>query len=92
MRDSALVERMNNVSVRYLAEVDAGHSTLTLAPYGFAKAPIVMVYSGAEGERISLGGTADNVALQIVLRRVDPGAHLLTSRGFHWINEYPVNR
>jgi hypothetical protein len=26
------------------------------------------------------------------LRRVDPDAFLLRSRGFHWINEVPLNR
>ncbi len=31
-------------------------------------------------------------AIQTKLRRIDDKSFLLTSRGFHWINEYPFKR
>ena len=36
--------------------------------------------------------TMDGETIQAKLRRADEKSFLLTSRGFHWINEYPFNR
>ena len=41
---------------------------------------------------LALAGGVDGRQIQAALRRADPSQFLLTSRGFHWINEYPFNR
>lgn len=33
---------------------------------------------------------SDTVAIR--LQKVDENSFLLRSRGFHWVNEYPLNR
>ena len=45
-----------------------------------------------EPERITLTGKFGDRQVGAKLRRADEKEFLLTSRGFHWINEYPLNR
>ena len=88
----AIVQRMNDASDRYRAEVDMPKSTMTLTLHGTAAAPFVLAFSRPDSEHLTLRGTVDDATLIIDLKRADTGEQLLTSRGFHWINEYPVNR
>jgi hypothetical protein len=39
-----------------------------------------------------LEGTIDGVKHRATLRKLDEKQLLLVSRGFHWINEKPLNR
>jgi hypothetical protein len=41
---------------------------------------------------LTVTGTMDGETIQAKLRLADSRSFLLTSRGFHWINEYPFNR
>lgn len=41
---------------------------------------------------LSFQGLWKNDTIQIKLNKYDTSKILLTSRGFHWINEYPYNR
>ena len=40
---------------------------------------------------MAMEGTFDGRKVRATLRRVDKSDFLLLSRGFHWINEYPLN-
>lgn len=42
--------------------------------------------------RIELSGTFEGRNIRVTLRRDDSYTPLLTTRGFHWINEFPMNR
>jgi uncharacterized membrane protein YphA (DoxX/SURF4 family) len=45
-----------------------------------------------ENGNLLLSGNMNGKALQATLHKSDPKKYLLTSRGFHWVNEYPFNR
>lgn len=49
-------------------------------------------YEQPDGKRLVLRGNLDGSAIVAEFHRYDPSQFLLTSRGFHWINEYPFNR
>ena len=73
--------------------------TTTVAPADFPPAQDRRGYSGvltaAHGRRnifCSPPPALDGHPLRANLHRTDPAKRLLTSRGFHWINEYPFNR
>ncbi|PWT91933.1 MAG: hypothetical protein C5B56_03095 [Proteobacteria bacterium] len=43
-------------------------------------------------DHVVLSGTWEGTAITIRLRKIDASKFLLVSRGFHWINEMPLNR
>jgi hypothetical protein len=50
------------------------------------------MYSHSDADHLLLEGKLQADLLSVHLRRVDPSAFLLASRGFHWINELRFNR
>ena len=59
---------------------------------GLAAANYVFTYSYGDTNHIVLRGSLAGDALEVNLRRLGPTNFLLLNRGFHWINEYPLNR
>jgi hypothetical protein len=51
-----------------------------------------LTYTWPDKDHLVLRGTLLGDAVTIRLRRVEPAKLLLTSRGFHWVSEYPFNR
>jgi hypothetical protein len=51
-----------------------------------------LMYSHSDADHLLLEGKLQADLLSVHLRRVDPSAFLLASRGFHWINELRFNR
>jgi uncharacterized membrane protein YphA (DoxX/SURF4 family) len=49
-------------------------------------------YSQPDEQHLVLTGNIDGIGLQAQLHRLPASQFLLTSRGFHWINEDPFNR
>lgn len=49
-------------------------------------------YQQTEKDIYLCDGTAGKDSIHMQLKRKDPNDYLLISRGFHWINEYPLNR
>jgi uncharacterized membrane protein YphA (DoxX/SURF4 family) len=80
-------------------EVDEEKKTITLIQGGTAP-PRVLRYRELESEVIEVTGELVFVAdgkrgprqMKVRLRHYGPDKFLLSSRGFHWINEMPYNR
>jgi hypothetical protein len=49
-------------------------------------------WSRPDPDHLVLQGTFAGDALTVRLRRIDESKYLLVSRGFHWINDDPINR
>jgi hypothetical protein len=78
---------------RLRAVVDAAKKTITLTPLGLGKPHTsVLRYSLPQHEYLALQGMLDGKPIRATLRRVPERDFLLTTRGFHWINEQPLNR
>lgn len=49
-------------------------------------------YSNPAPDSLLLEGNLEGVPVKVLLKKLPPTASLLTSRGFHWINELPFNK
>jgi predicted DCC family thiol-disulfide oxidoreductase YuxK len=70
---------------------DAQAGTLTLRRSGDGEPDVLAVETLPDG-RVRLRGELGGAAVEALLERLPDDAHLLTSRGFRWINEFPFNR
>jgi uncharacterized membrane protein YphA (DoxX/SURF4 family) len=88
-KDNAAVKLMNDQMAWYSFKTDtASHS---IAVRSSEERPETRLSYEQRGDRLVLRGMLDRDTVEIRLTRMDEGTFRLTSRGFHWINEYPYN-
>jgi hypothetical protein len=85
-RMGASVRAADGTLRRYAARVDAAQGTLVLTSSRSPAQP-ALTWTKPDPEHLLLQGPA----LRVRLERL-PGDALLTTRGFHWVNEVPLNR
>lgn len=66
--------------------------TLTTGPRAKKKMQADLSYLETGPGRLEIAGTFDGRKVRATLHREEQSKFLLTSRGFHWINERPFNR
>ncbi|HWM94882.1 MAG TPA: hypothetical protein VN493_29275 [Thermoanaerobaculia bacterium] len=88
------VQYMHETDVRYYGlKVDPGPHTFLLEPYGEdAGKKMAISYELVQPDVLALDGEIDGKKIRARLRRMDDSRFPLISRGFHWINEWPLNR
>jgi hypothetical protein len=86
------IQTMDGHRVRYSIDPQAGDSVFALTKRGDAAWTSKLSYRRTGPESMEVQGKFDGQNVRAVLRRTDPPEFLLTTRGFHWINEYPFNR
>lgn len=86
------VQLMTDARQRYRLEMDEAKRTLSITRREDPNWKTVLDYEQPEPERLTIKGDVDGRRVEARLRRADPSQFLLTSRGFHWINEFPLNR
>ena len=59
---------------------------------GSKKKPDLLSYRETGPGRLEIAGVFNGRKVHTTLHREKPSKFLLTSRGFHWINEHPLNR
>jgi hypothetical protein len=72
--------------------MDAAKRTFVLTRRDDPAWKSTLTYRRPETGRLLLEGTFDGKKVRAVLNRTDIPKFRLTTRGFHWINEYPFNR
>lgn len=87
--EQATVVTMNDGSQYYGASQQAAKNTITLSNRLEKSA---FSYSWKDTNHLLLRGPVAEDVLDVSLRKVAPSNFLLLNRGFHWINEYPLNR
>lgn len=88
-----MIRRMDDASERFRGEVDEAASTLLLRIPGRNDVePRHLIWTHPSPDVLTLDGSEAGVHCDWVLRRVPEGSFLLTNRGFHWVNEAPLNR
>ena len=86
------VQRVDGTAIRMRLQVDLEASTLALFDRGLREPPDEpMRLERPEDGVLVLDGLFQGTPIVVTLRRQTTES-LLTSRGFHWINEYPFNR
>ncbi len=71
---------------------DTVSNQMTIYAYGDSLMKSVLEFRQTSDSLISVNGDFNGDSIWVVLKLNKQQGHLLTSRGFHWINEVPFNR
>ncbi len=88
---SLVIRTATGEAISFQTKYDAANHKLTLTA-GPTKQSADLTYSHPDDQHLVLRGTLDHNPVAIQLHRYNASQFLLTSRGFHWISEYPFNR
>jgi hypothetical protein len=88
----ASVQMMNASRRTYRTQLDPERHTIELAKRADPNWKPVLTYEQPAADTLILSGDLDGHHIRATARRAEPSKFLLTSRGFHWVNEYPLNR
>jgi len=83
---------LDDTASYYGTKYDDAKNSVTLTAEGGKTPDGVLTYSRPDGEHLELRGNLNGQPAVIELRKVDASKFELVSRGFHWINEYPLYR
>lgn len=85
------VKMMDDSLRGYQAQYDAAKSSVMLtAPND--KKKYSLHYARQDADHLAIEGSLPDGTVAMRLRKIDRSSFLLMSRGFHWINEVPLNR
>lgn len=89
----ATIRLLNDSTRRFRAQVDSVKRTITLTSrQDSSRTTFRYARLGLFDDTLALDGLQGRDSLHIRLRRLDETRFLLVNRGFHWINEFPLNR
>jgi uncharacterized membrane protein YphA (DoxX/SURF4 family) len=86
------LQRMDDSLARYTAAIDSKNKTMTLAKNGDANWKSEFTFVRPAENQLVLDGKMDGHRVHMEMQLVDRGQFLLVNRGFHWMQEYPLNR
>jgi hypothetical protein len=86
------LQLMSDSRERYLLKLDPDTKAMSLSRRDNPEWKSELQCKEGEPGVLTLEGKFDGRTLRAKLRRADAATFQLTSRGFHWINEYPFNR
>ena len=91
---AASVRLLNDSTRGYRVTADTTKHTLVLSSRRDSsfKLPLAYARGGARNDSLRLDGLMNGDSLHLRLHRLDETKFLLVSRGYHWINEFPLNR
>jgi hypothetical protein len=87
-----VVQRTDDSFEYYRASIDAGAKTFALTSNAVGNSKGNFTFQRAAQDQLTLDGNIDSQRLHIQLQLVDANKFFLVNRGFHWIQEYPINR
>jgi hypothetical protein len=85
------VESMAGTNTFYGASIRMDSKTLALTKRGDKNWKASFSFQQTSPNQLLLEGTADNHKIQARLSLFDRSKFLLVNRGFHWVQEYPLN-
>lgn len=89
--DRITIKKMNDTLIAFTYKDDTLKHVLQLIQRDDTTLKYNFTYNAVDKNRLELRSTGkDNMYMQ--LNKIDVKDFLLTKRGFHWINEYPLNR
>lgn len=86
------IRLMDNKARGFHMVDDPAKKTLTLTNFKVDRQKFVLDYTRPDPAQLTLEGRLGDGSIRVRLRKIDESKFLLTSRGFHWINEIPFNR
>ena len=86
------MQPLSGAPQRYFLKLDQQKKTMDIVKRIDPGWKTELVYENPEPDILSLRGQVDGHQVHVKAHRIDPSKFLLTSRGFHWINEYPYQQ
>ena len=86
------VQPLSGAPQRYFLKLDQQKKTMDIVKRIDPAWKTELVYENPQPDILSLRGQVDGHQVHVKAHRIDPSKFLLTSRGFHWINEYPYQQ
>ena len=86
------LQRMDDSLARYTAAIDNRNKTMTLAKNGDANWKGEFTFVRPAENQLVLDGKMDGHRVHMEMQLLDRGQFLLVNRGFHWVQDYPLNR
>jgi hypothetical protein len=83
---------MSDSVERYMVKVDSVKHEVALTGRFDPKQAFTLAYAKPDTNHLVLAGKLGADSVVVKLRRLDEKRFLLTSRGYHWIQEQPFNR
>ena len=85
-------QRMDDSLAYYFDSINLNDKTLTLTKTSDKNAGGNLIFQRPAQDRLILDGPMDGHQVHMELQLVDPNKFLLVRRGFHWIQEFSLNR
>jgi hypothetical protein len=89
---SVAIQRMDETVIRFRASIDAATTTMTLTQPGSQPPVGTFALTQPSADRLVLTGTANGRRMEMALQLHALSRYPLVTRGFHWIQEFPVNQ
>ena len=86
------IQLMSDARQRYRLVLNEKNKLMNLTKRDDAQWKTSLSYTQPGPGQLAVEGMFDGHKIRARMHREDESAFLLTSRGFHWINEYPYNR
>jgi uncharacterized membrane protein YphA (DoxX/SURF4 family) len=87
-----VVQRTDDSFDYYRASIDAGAKSLGLTSNAVRGSKGSFTFQRPAPNQLTLDGNMDSQKLHIQLQLLNANKFFLVNRGFHWIQEYPINR
>jgi len=92
IRPMMSVQLMDDVRVRLSAKLDEKNRSLAVSRRNEPQWDGRLSYAQPDPNTLTIDGTLGNRKIRALCHREPIPKFLLTTRGFHWINEFPFNR
>jgi hypothetical protein len=86
------IQPMSGPNQRFTLELNMDDRTLSLGKPNDSEWKALFSFRELDAGVMTLEGEMDGHKMSAKLTRFDDSTFLLTSRGFHWIQEFPFNR
>lgn len=86
------LQSMDDSRTRFSLKLDQARKTMEVEKRDELNAKSTLHYQQPDPNTLVLDGVIDRKQVHAVLHKAPMPAFRLTTRGFHWINEYPFNR
>src|SRR6267142_2205121 len=90
--DGMAFQRMDDSFAHYGASVNLPERTLALTKSDDKNWTASFTFQQPAGDQLILDGRMDNHQVHMELQSTDRNSFLLVSRGFHWVQEFPLGR
>jgi uncharacterized membrane protein YphA (DoxX/SURF4 family) len=85
-------QKMNQTFDRFSGTVDTVKRTVSLKKFSDSTSKPVLEYQRPSPTRLTFEGELDGRRVRMAMTQHDLNKFLLISRGFHWVQEFPINR